>query len=309
MTPESAEILGASARWVGFLAAFLTLGACAFRFGVLRALPPDSGLHLDDDLGRAAILGRGAALLLGAALVARLYAQARGFLAPEEGLTFEFLGVILGDTSWGRGWLAQAVAAALAFGGFVAAARVGRPGWLMAATGASAVVLAMPLTGHAVAAERAGSWGYPLDVLHALGGGAWLGTLAVVTIVGLRSHPLDRVPPADRAARYVQAFSPIALAAATVAVLAGVILAFRYLDGSVAALWTSRYGRALLLKVGVLAGVMALGAYNWRVLRPRLGVTAGPRDISRSAGVELALGLALLGVTAVLVAMPMPGEE
>jgi copper transport protein len=222
----------------------------------------------------------------------------------------ELIGTILRETAWGRGWTTQLVAAGLAVTGFMAARALPGIGWLLAAAGASAVALAAPLTGHAVASERAGRWGYPLDLLHVLGAGVWLGTLAVMTVAGFRAA--RRLPDQDRelaVASQVRAFSPVALAGASLVALAGAVLAFRYLDGTVSALWTSRYGRTLLLKLALLGLVAALGAWNWRVVTPHLGRPGGAARIRRSAGLELLLGTLLLAITAILVSLPMPGEE
>jgi putative copper export protein len=106
----------------------------------------------------------------------------------------------------------------------------------------------------------------------------------------------------------VRAFSPIALAGAGTAIAAGVILAFRYLEGSITALWTTSYGSMLFRKLVILALIMALGAVNWRVITPKLGQPGGAARIRRSSALELLLGTVLLAVTAFLVSMPMPGE-
>ena len=68
----------------------------------------------------------------------------------------------------------------------------------------------------------------------------------------------------------------------------------------------SSYGRALCIKVVLLVVTMGLGAWNWTNVKPRLGEPAVTRELRRSAGLELFIGLALLAVTAVLVAMPAP---
>ncbi len=62
------------------------------------------------------------------------------------------------------------------------------------------------------------------------------------------------------------------------------------------------------MKLAILGGVAALGAYNWRIATPRLRVSGDVQGIRRSALIELALAAALVAVTAVLVATPLPGE-
>lgn len=305
----NADLIGALGRWIGFAALLTVLGATVFRFGVVRATGGFAAPSAADAARRAAGLGGAFAVVAALAALLRLWAQTRAFLDPGEPITADLLRVVLG-TAWGKGWTAQFLAAWLAGAGFFVARLVRGPGWIMAAMAASAMALAAPLTGHATASERAGAWGYPLEVLHILGVGAWLGTLTAVVFAGLpAARRLPREEGDRRIAVTVRAFSPVALTGAGTAVLAGVALAFRYLEGSLSALWTSGYGRALLLKVGVLAAVMAFGAWNWRVLTPTLGTEASSSRLRRSSLAELALGTVLLAVTAVLVNRPMPGEE
>jgi copper transport protein len=70
-------------------------------------------------------------------------------------------------------------------------------------------------------------------------------------------------------------------------------------------LWTTGYGRTLLLKIGTVALVAAVGAWNWRAVRPRLSAT-GPGPLRRSAPLELLAAAIVLALTAVLVATPTP---
>lgn len=249
-----------------------------------------------------------AALL--AALLAKVVAQAGSFVDPGEPVSWELVSTIVGSTSWGKGWTAQIVGGLLAVTGFGVVLLRPAVGWVLAIAGASAVALAAPLTGHATGAEQAGVWGYPLDVLHVLGAGVWLGTLATLVMVGfptLRSLDADR--RGATVGRLVNAFHPIALGSAAIVMAAGGLLALRYLDWSVTALWGSRYGRTLALKLLVLAGVAALGRHNWKVVRPTLGSPEGANRIAKSSMLELGFAVTLLLVTAVLVSQPMPGEE
>ena len=308
MSPESAAVLAAAARFLGFVGTLLVVGAAAFRFGVARTIGPSVPFLAADGLHRAARLGAASGLLLLGALPLKLFAQARSFLESGEPLTRELLGAVLG-TAWGKGWKAQAVAGILVVAGFTAARLRPWPGWLLAGLAATAVVLAAPLTGHAVGSDRGGAWGFPLNALHVLAGGAWLGTLAVVLVAGLPATRRDGLVDPGTVANLIHAFSPIALFSACIAILAGSVLGFLYLEGSIAALFASRYGRTLLLKLGALAGVLSLGAYNWRIQRRRLDGMQGVAGLQRTAAAELTLGGILLAVTAVLVALPMPGED
>ncbi len=303
------------ARWVGYLGAFLAVGAIVYRVAVLRGWLrawPDDAPIIEVLAARAARLGLlgGTLLLISAGF--RLWFQVRTFAGPDEPVTAELTRLIVAETPWGRGWLAQLGAAVVAMGGFLGAITWPRLGWIGAGIGATLAVAAAPMTGHAVT-EAAGPTGMLLGALHLLAGAAWLGTLMVVLAAGL--GPLSRLAPDQRgplAARLIRAFSPVALVGAGVTVAAGGILSWRYLGHSLAerfgALTGTPWGVALLVKLAVLVAVAAVGAWNWRVVLPGLGSAAGAGRLQRSARAEILLGLILLAVTAVLVALPMPAE-
>ena len=118
--------------------------------------------------------------------------------------------------------------------------------------------------------------------------------------VALRLAERERGPAV---AELVNAFSPTALLFAGTIVTTGVFAAWLHL-GAVRALWETTYGKTLLVKLAVLSVVAATGAYNWLRVRPALGDAEGARRVRRSAAVELAVGLVVLAVTAVLVATP-----
>jgi copper transport protein len=78
--------------------------------------------------------------------------------------------------------------------------------------------------------------------------------------------------------------------------------------GTFAALVQSSYGRALLIKVTLVAATAGLGALNWRRLSIRASDAAGVRTLQRSVRLELAVAALVLLVTAVLMALPTPVE-
>ena len=297
-------------RWVAFTATLVVLGACGFRVALQRVFLQAAPELAPASDRRAARLGLLASAALVAALLAKVVAQAGSFLDPGESVTWELVSTIVRGTSWGEGWTAQFVGGLLAVTGFGVVLLRPAVGWIMAIAGASAIALAAPLTGHATGAEQAGVWGYPLDVLHVLGAGVWLGTLGTLVLVGFPSlRSLDPDRRGSTVSQLVNAFHPIALGSAAIVIAAGGLLALLYLDWSVTALWDSRYGRTLALKLLVLAGVAALGRHNWKVVRPTLGSPEGADRIAKSSMLELGFAVTLLLVTAVLVSQPMPGEE
>ncbi|MGW7105276.1 copper resistance CopC/CopD family protein [Streptomyces xanthophaeus] len=120
----------------------------------------------------------------------------------------------------------------------------------------------------------------PVDILHLLAVAAWLGGLAALLLA------LHKVPGIERSA--VRRFSTVALVSVTVLAVTGVYQAWRQL-GSWSALTGTDYGRLLLLKIGLVAVLLAI-AYLSRKWTARLadGTTAqqpvkvvAPRDVSR----------------------------
>jgi copper transport protein len=180
--------------------------------------------------------------------------------------------------------------------------------WAAATVAIVAFAATQPLAGHPAAAER------PLvavlaQLVHIVGAGAWLGGLAMLTAVAIPAarSVADAADSEARIAGLVRAFSPTALAAAALLGLTGVLAAWTNLGG-VAQLWQSGYGRTLLLKLALLSVVAGTGAYNWRRVLPALGSPSASAALRRSSLIELAAATAVLIVTAVLVATPMPGE-
>jgi copper transport protein len=294
----------APVRWIGYLSLFPIAGALVFSVVARRRLGeshPDLAAALVE---RARVAGLVAAMVLIPSLALKLYLQVRSFSLPGDPLTWSSAQPILTSTSWGHGWEWQAGAALLAIAGLLAAGR-STAGWLMTGLAVAALVWTLPLTGHAIENPWGTVAGVGLQGLHVAGGALWLGTLAVMMAA---TYPQIRGRP-DREqvlARLVHSYSPLALTGAGTAVLAGVLLAWNDV-ASWSALIDSTYGRALLIKLAVLSGVIALGYHNWRRVRPALGAVPGAARLARSASVELAIGTILLAVTAVLVALPAPG--
>ena len=297
----------AGIRWLGYLALFPVVGAVVFRGLARRRVPPPGG----DDVARnlasgARAVGTIAALALVGAAALRLYVQVRAVLEPEEAFTIALAGPIISGTAWGSGWTVQAAAAVAALLGFVVARRLPTVGWAVAGLGALGAVIASPLTGHAIENRWGSRLGVALQSIHLLGGAVWLGTLFVLLATAWGATRRNSGSRREQVvAALVDGYSPLALTGGLTAMAAGVVLGLAYV-GSITELWTTTYGRALLIKVAILVGVAAVGAWNWRRVRPALGAAPGAGRLRRSATVELVLGTMLLATTAVLVALPAP---
>jgi putative copper export protein len=228
-------------------------------------------------------------------------------------------------TRWGGGWILNLIGLLVSGVGLTMARRARRrlpaPGdegtvvatprgpWSVATLGAVLLAFFPALSGHAAASASFPVLAVFSDALHVLGASSWLGTLAVLLIAGLpaamqHGKSQRRAIVADLA----NAFSPLALASASLAAVTGVFAAWLHLGGF-PNLWGTRYGRTLLVKLAVLGVAALTGAYNWRFVKPSLGSHGATRRLRRSASVEVTVAVVVLLVTAVLVALPTPIDQ
>lgn len=261
---------------------------------------------------KLALIGLVAALVLLPAAVLRWGAQVRDMADPND-LTPDWGALVVavtGHTRWGHIWVAHVVLAIVAAIAFATVrfkhGAVRRAGWIVAGVAAVGLAMTPALSGHAAEAEQLPALVATADILHVIAGGLWLGTLGVLALLGLtrRSTTIESVTET------VHAFSPLALTSAAVIAISGLVAAWSHL-GELDALWTTRYGRWLLIKLAVVALVLAAGAFNWRQLTPRLAAhdPAAKPTFARAVATELTLGVLVFLVTAILVATPLPGME
>lgn len=303
----------AATRWLEYMAMLAVIGAVVFRMVVLPragqalagALPGDGQLELADSVRR---LAQNALVLLVITSVARLYGEARAVLGPDRPVDAAALRTIL-DTGWGTGWLLGAAGIVVAAIGFIIVKRArSETGWSVAALGALAIGIAPALTGHASATAPV-ALALSADVLHVLAACAWLGALLALLFAALPlvrgGRSMQGLASGTLVAGLVRSFHPLALTCAAIVVATGLVSAWLRLP-TVASLWSSTYGRVLLVKLLFVAIVVVLGALNWKRMLPRLGDERGARRITRTASTELAIAALVLAVTAVLASTSPP---
>jgi putative copper export protein len=297
--------LPAFARALGYAGALVCIGAIPARTLVRRSW----GTGADTDAHAAAQrrlthITCGGAFLLAFAVLVALRAQALQLVDEGERLTTVQYGLALAS-GWGAAWRAQAAAAALAVVSWLPRHGQPRLGPRLAPIAALAVAATLPLTGHFRVVPSGVLLGVLTGALHIIGAGLWLGTLALVAATGWSGGAEGR---GSRVARLFANFSPLALTGAALTGVSGVVTAWQTV-GSVGAITGTPYGRTLLLKLLCLVGVAGIGAYNWRVVQPKLAAGTGEGVLRRSALTELTLGAILLVITALLVVLPAPGLE
>ncbi|MGH7617292.1 MAG: copper resistance CopC/CopD family protein [Gemmatimonadaceae bacterium] len=292
-------------RAVSFIALLIVIGAVVFRVAVVERIEVIDASSRDVMSAAAASLGLYSGLVLIVAGIAKLYLQSRMMNGDASG-DIEHLRALMLDTQWGYSWLIQLAAAGCAAGAFALARRRVTHAWTFAGLAAIALAASPGISGHAIASSSWTVLAVVDDSLHVLGAAGWLGSLLCVVVVGM---PVALNQTADRRwqalAAIVNAFSPTALGFAAMVALTGILSAWLRL-GALSPLWTSTYGRVLLVKLALVLGIAGTGAYNWLRVRPSLGTESATRRFGRSATTELTIGLLVIVVTAILVAVPTP---
>ncbi len=304
---NASDPLFVGVRWLMYLALVGIIGATVFQAAVLGrvarrwatlGMPPRAELTV-----LSATVGQVAALLLLVTLPIRLAAQSVAMHAPGQAFRAEMVGGVIAHTLWGWSWLAQLFLGLAAVVLFRRARAT--PHWMPVRIVTLLLAFTPAFSGHAIAAERLVPLAVLSDGLHILGAAGWLGTLAVMLIVSITAALGPMEDHGALAAELVTAYSPVALACAALAGLTGVASAWIHI-GHLSELWTTSYGRVLLLKLAILSLVIATGAYNWRRVLPSLGDRVGAVRVVRSASVEVLVAVLVLFVTAVLVSLPTP---
>ncbi|MEJ2204215.1 MAG: CopD family protein [Gemmatimonadota bacterium] len=304
-------LLTAAVGWLAggllFVGLILSIGVVAARWLILPGevgsddLPSPS--RLTTDIAR---IGRTAGALLAMALALVLVRQLLEFHDPFASWGGDARLLVFG-TPWGTSWLWAAAVSLVAFGGFRLAATGRGTGWWVASAAILALGAFPAFTGHASGTGGLRPVTLIADTLHVWAAGGWIGGLTLVLILERRWRREATLGPGSLLPTLVPAFSRLAMVCVGLLIATGLFASWIHLP-DVAALWSSRYGRILTAKLLLVGFVLALGALNWRRLKPRLGEPGGSDDLRRSAAVELLVAYVVIGVTAALVRTSPPGH-
>ena len=289
-------------RFLHFMPAMLLFGAPAFRAALVGWAPAWmlSGLdaRLRQPLVATAIVGFVSAVLVLAVETANMAGR------WAAAIDFGVLGTVLGETAFGAVWRWHVLFAL----GVFAAAIVDRTGTRVMLLVLSALFLgSLALTGHAAADEGAiGVIRRASQAVHLLAAGLWLGGLVPLAIALRLSSGRADVATADRTLRR---FSGLGAGAVALILLSGMVNSWFSVGGWSDLLGTS-YGRALTIKLVLVAGMVALAVVNRFVLLPSYGREPGlaSRRLSRNIVLELVLGTLIILVASVLGTLPPAGH-
>ncbi len=185
----------------------------------------------------------------------------------------------------------------------------------VAAIGSAVALASLAWAGHgAMDSGALGLLHAGADIVHLLAAGAWLGGLLALASLLLRSPTLpEQLLFTHRSlARFaIVGTTVVALVVATGLVNSWLLIGIDRLP----TLWTSLYGRLLLVKLMLFAGMLALAARNQFKLTPALERalnTLDPTDQLRALRISLAIestaALAILGIVAWLGTLEPPSS-
>jgi copper transport protein len=279
-TPRSVSIGFGFVRFLRFAVVLLAGG------GALLAAVAPLGRRTERTL---AVLATALVPVAAAGIVCQ-GAVAGGF-GLADAARWSVVDAVLG-TRFGVVWTLQAGLAALLALGLFARLRV------------EAAVLGVTLAAATTAASHAstdGALAIAADGAHVVAAAAWIGGLAAAGLALVTARGRRWAT----AARVVPRFSLLATAAVGMLIAGGTLSAYLEVR-SWHALWTTAYGRLVLVKIGLLLPLVALGAFNNRVSVAglRIELEAVRRRFVQAAAAELALAAAIVAVTAALVEQP-----
>jgi putative copper resistance protein D len=281
-------------RWVQFGSAVVALGLPLFQTYASVAVSSPSGRRV------ATIAGLVLAVASALGLLAQTAMMAGGWEAVDAAaVVYVVQSMSLGTAHVVRAGLALLGTTVLLLGGGRRSAA------LVAAALFAGATASFAWSGHGASSEgSAGLVHLMADIVHALAAAVWLGALA-----GFFLLLLHRVRNDQASARVLAGFGTIGTAAVAVLGFTGVINAAFLVgpDGS-RLLTSSAWGQLLFAKLALFLLMVWLAAQNRYSLTPRLerALTEG-RDIAEaiqslrlSIGLELAAGVALLGLVAAM---------
>jgi copper transport protein len=294
-TPGSIDALFKFTRALDFALILLVVGGAGALALVLRS----AAFELRARLYRI-LAGLSLGLLVAGVLCIVLQGAVAGGFGLQEAFRWDTVDTVL-QTRFGKAFLWQlGLAVVIAPAAFLASrSRNEWFGWLVLVP----ALFLLPTITAAGHARTSGTIALVADVVHIAAASLWVGGLAF-TVLALLLAGADRWPLASRA---VPVFSILAVGSVVTLIAAGTLRGYQEVR-AFHGLWDTTYGVLLLVKIGLVLPLLALGAYNNRFAVPRL-----KRQISsaleqsrflRVAGAELAIMAVVVSVTAVLVTEP-----
>jgi copper transport protein len=314
---ESAATPGlVTARWAAFLTIMLAVGLFSMRTLIARPAAAAAPRAMR-------MLSIAFCICLGAALIAipvyMVVTTASFALHPAFDLTQVV--PLIRSSALGRALVDLEVVTTLFGVAGAVAIRIDRGGTrsiaaLLAMVGAvlaGGAMLAVPgLAGHAAQTSPA-ALSLTLDWVHLVSGSLWIGGLAGLLVLLATSG--DR--RGEVLATAVPRFSKLAIASVLAVIASGVGASILHLP-TLATLWQTSYGKAILVKVGLLCLALVLGGLNFARTSPRLVAAHERKDadlgasgaglLRRNVTGEVLIVAGIVAAAMVLSSLPPPAK-
>ncbi len=173
---------------------------------------------------------------------------------------------------------------------------------------AAGALASLAWNGHAAAGEgAAGVVRLVAGIVHLLAAGGWIAAVLLFLVMLLRGKGTNEGERLRALHDLLHGFAAIGTVFVGALVVSGIAHYGDLSAWSLSALIETDYGKLLLFKLALFAGMLGLGALHRWVLVPRLGralSSEGPREAARalrqSVAAETALAVLILGVVSVL---------
>jgi copper transport protein len=277
------------ARWALFASLALMIGVVGIR---LLVLPGVVGARVER---RVHMLGTlGAVLALDAGLAGFVIRSANALQVSGVDLLYADLSPFAESTRFGTTFLVTTLGFGVCLTILVVAwvldrPRLRWPAFLLAL----ALVWGYPLSGHQATEPNSTALGEVADWVHLVTAMLWVGGVVTLALV---VWPLS---PDLRRAAFLR-FSRMAVVLIGLLLVAGTVVAIERLP-ALADLWSTSYGRTLLVKIGLVLVALAWGGFHHTFVRPRLERGQVPPGVGKSLLGESAVAMAVLFAAAVLV--------
>jgi copper transport protein len=303
--PEPLQAYGASGpttsehvvRWLYFVGLALLVGGLGFR---LLVLPKEVPRRLQRRFFW--VTGIGVVGVLEVGILAFLLRAEDALQLPFGRFVYGDLSPIAGGTRFGTAFIAMtlgfALVAALLFLAWLVERR-----WLLWSAFAVSLGFAsgLSLSGHSAVDRGSSKWSELADWVHLSAASLWAGGLVMLVVVFVTQRSLGR--------HAFVGFSRLAPVLMALLIAAGTYLGVVRLP-ALDDLWTTDYGRVLLVKLSLVWLALAWGGAHHFLVRPRLQ-RAGA-GVVRSLLGESAVAMSILLAAAVLVDSkppPVPAKQ
>jgi copper transport protein len=299
--PEPTGAVGASgttwrddlARWGVFGALALLIGPLVIRLAIIRGSVPPRLERYFHVVGVVA-----AFLVIDIGIAAFILRASNALQVPLADLPYADLQPFAEKTRFGLAFLVMTL-------GFGVVAALLLIAWVLdrlelrwaALVLSLALVSGLSLSGHQATEPNAGPLSELADWLHLVAASVWVGGVASLAFL---VWPFG---PSLRRVAFLR-FARLAIALVAVMVLAGAYLAIVRLP-ALSDLWTTEYGRFLVLKSVLVAFALTFGAVHHLFVRPRLERGDEP-DVGPSLVGEATVAFAVLLAAAILTNLAPP---